>query len=202
MSNKKPQRERVAVLLGCRKFTLLVTLGLGHVYELRKVLDFCPCGRQYFWDTVRRRPTRLPFFGPSLAFIKGRWVQTTALCQSRTRHSVLGCKAFYCTPHIIMCHFFSPLLRELEHYLCPSLILILFQKSAIFHKYHFLGTTTQINIQKNFLTKPLTNHFLCIIFRIVRGHKDPKTSCESICGDQRFRLPPTFSLLWTLGPKI
>ena len=27
------------------------------------------------------------------------------------------------------------------------------------------------------------------------------TRCENICGDQRFRLPPTFSLLWTLDPE-
>ena len=28
------------------------------------------------------------------------------------------------------------------------------------------------------------------------------TGCASNCGDQRFRLPPTFSLLWTLDPKF
>ena len=52
-----------------------------------------------------------------------------------------------------------------------------------------------------FSTKHLTNRFLYTIFESSKG-KNLMTRCENICGDQRFRLPPTFSLLWTLGPKI
>ncbi len=58
------------------------------------------------------------------------------------------------------------------------------------------------NILIFFLTKLLTNRFLYTIFRFVSGGQSLMTGCESNRGDQRFRLPPTFSLLWTRGPSI
>lgn len=60
--------------------------------------------RQYFCDTVAGRPTRLPTTRPPFTFIKSRRVQTTAFCQSRTRHSVFHRKFFNRPPYFFVCH--------------------------------------------------------------------------------------------------
>ena len=107
MSNKKPQWSFI-VVQDIKKTHIPMLLAFGGVADLDKlgkILDFSTSGCQYFGNTVRRRPTGLPFFGPTFAFIKGCWVQTTAFCQPRTRHSVFGRKAFNRTPYIIVGHF-------------------------------------------------------------------------------------------------
>ena len=119
---------------------LVASSVLGRINVLSKVLDSRPGRRQNLGNTVCRRPSGLSFFGPTLAFIKSRWVQTTALCQTRTRHTMFGCKAFYCPPYIFVGHFslsfFEFRQKPSERSSTP---LILCPGSNSYNKYHFLG---------------------------------------------------------------
>ena len=58
------------------------------------------------------------------------------------------------------------------------------------------------NVQKNFFDKILDKLiFMYYITIRQRGHKFHLIRCQASVGPRVFRLPPTFSLLWTLGPK-
>ena len=52
---------------------------------------------------------------------------------------------------------------------------------------------------KKFFDKTLDESIL-VYYILNRQRNKTLCRCENICGDQRFRLPPTFSLLWTLVP--
>ena len=68
-------------VLGCRNRYNLVAPVIGWINKLGKVLNFCTRGRQNLGNTVGGWPSWLPFFGPTLALIKRRWVKTAAFCQ-------------------------------------------------------------------------------------------------------------------------
>jgi hypothetical protein len=76
--------------------------------KLYKFTDVGPGGRQYFCDALRGWPTRLPFFGPSLAAIERCGVQTALPRKARTRHIVFTGKPLYGGPDFIVFHFLSP----------------------------------------------------------------------------------------------
>lgn len=109
MSIKKTTMGKHCGLWGVETCKGLFSIGMFRFYELGKVLNLGPRRGQYLRDTVCGRPTWLAFFGPALAFVKGRRIQTAALCKTGTRHTVFICKAFYCSPHIFMCHISLPL---------------------------------------------------------------------------------------------
>lgn len=94
---------------GRQNLFILSTFGLL-VDILGKILYFRPSWWQYFRYAIGRRPPWLPFLGPTLAFVKGRRVQSTAFCQAWTRHIMSHGKAFYCAPNIFVCHFPSPVI--------------------------------------------------------------------------------------------
>lgn len=144
MSNKKP-------LCGITQWIYFaphrsITASVGCVYELGKILDFCAGGRQNLGNTVGRWPTGLTFFGPAFTAVEGGWIQTTAFCQSGTRHTVFCGKTFNGTPHIVMGHFLSPIYfydAKLIFFLSGRM-LILFQISGKNNKFHFLGIYAKI----------------------------------------------------------
>ena len=160
-----------------------------------KIFQWCACGRQYFRNTVRRRPPWLSLFGPAFAAVECCWVQTTAFCQSRTRHMMFHCKFFYCAPYIFVCH--SILLLC---YVSQSNILILVVNLNKFNLYLFLWNGAKINRPKNFLTIYLTNVFLCIIFRFVKGAK-PNDRTPSVRRAQSFQTPSYILSPLDFGPE-
>lgn len=147
---------------------------------LRKILDFRACRCQYFRDTICWWPTRLSFLWPPFTFVKCGRIKSATFRKTRTRHSVLYCKAFYCTPHIIMGHLFLPMFI-LEYYPCVlvyrDFIPYLLRKQWVpFPRYYNKKQTTK-SILKIFLTKHLTNRFLYTILIIVKGVK-PDDRCQ------------------------
>ena len=113
-----------------KRMALSVVTSILRFYEFGKILDTGTSWRQNFWNTVCRRPARLAFFGPTFAFVKCGWVQTTAFRQPRTRHTMFGCKAFYGPPDIFVCHFLSPVVKFGAYARCGTYVWYWFYSSS------------------------------------------------------------------------
>jgi len=94
---------------GCREahfVQLTDSVLMIFIHKFSKILDGRTGRRQNLGNAIGGRPTWLTFLGPTLAFIKCCWVQSTAPRKAGTRHSVLGCEFFDSTPNIFVCHIF------------------------------------------------------------------------------------------------